>query len=277
MIKKMMANELLVFLLAIVNGCGDGKMDPKEIFTPIQEVPGSAWEKFAEKRIYFGHQSVGYNIIDGIQDLVTENHQIKLKIVEGADPKDLIFPALAHSKVGKNSDPNSKVTEFTRLMDAGLGEKMDIAFLKLCYLDVTAPTDVAAVFAGYKENFSNLKKKYPRTTFIHMTVPLTTLQMGIKAWVKQMIGRSIDGYDDNKKREQFNEKIRKEYAGKEPVFDLAMIESTKPGGSRSSFKHGDQIYYSLVPEYTYDGGHLNEMGRKIVAGNLLVMLANLSK
>lgn len=277
MIKKLMANVFLAFLLAILNGCGDGKMDQKEISTLIQEIPASAWKKLAEKRIYFGHQSVGYNIIDGIQDLVIENPQINLKILESADPKDLTFPALAHSKVGKNTDPKSKVAEFTHLMHAGLGEEVDLAFLKLCYLDVTAHTDVAAVFAGYKDNFSNLKKKYPRTTFIHVTVPLTTLQTGIKAWVKKMIGRSPDGYDNNIKREQYNEELRKAYAGKEPVFDLAMIESTQPGGSRSSFKHEEKIYYSLVPEYTHDGGHLNEMGRRIVAGKLLVLLADLSK
>jgi hypothetical protein len=277
MTRKLMANLLLVFALTLFNGCGDGKMEPKEIFNPIQQVPESAWKKVAAKRIYFGHQSVGYDIIDGIKDLVAENPQIDLKIVESADPKDLIFPALAHSKVGTNSDPNSKVTEFTRFMDSGLGEELDMAFLKLCYVDVTANTDATAVFGGYKEKFSYLKKKYPGTTFIHLTVPLTTLQTGVKAWVKQMIGRSVDGYEDNIKREQINEMIRKEYAGKEPVFDLAMIESTKPGGSRSSFKHEDRNYYSLVPEYTYDGGHLNKMGRRIVAGNLLVLLANLSK
>lgn len=276
MIKILMANVLLVFTLALFHGCGDGKMDQKEISTFIQEIPESTWKKLAEKRVFFGHQSVGFNILDGIKDIEADNHQINLKIVESVDPRDLILPVFAHAKVGRNADPNSKVAAFIQIMDAGLGEELNIALLKLCYLDVTTQTDVAAVFAEYKERFSNLKKKYHRTTFIHVTVPLTTLQTGIKAWVKQVIGRSVDGYDDNIRREQMNEKIREAYAGKEPLFDLALIESTKPGGSRSSFKHEGKIYYSLAPEYTHDGGHLNELGRRIVAEHLLVLLANLS-
>ena len=34
-------------------------------------------------------------------------------------------------------------------------------------------------------------------------------------------------------------------------------------------------YYSLVPEYTNDGAHLNELGRKIVAEGLLNLLASI--
>ena len=40
--------------------------------------------------------------------------------------------------------------------------------------------------------------------------------------------------------------------------------------------HGLKIYYSMAPEYTTDGGHLNETGRKRVAEQLLIFLANLN-
>jgi hypothetical protein len=276
MIKKVMALVSLLILLTSILSCVGDKLDDKQVFSSIQEVPESAWRKLATKHIFFAHQSVGFNIIDGIKDLTAENHQIKINIVESADTKDWAAPVLAHSKVGKNADPNSKFTEFIQFMEAGLGARTDVAFLKLCYIDVTSNTDVDALFSAYKDLVSYLKKRFPATTFVHVTVPLTTLQTGIKAWIKQVIGRSVDGYDDNIRREQINEKIRKEYGGKEPVFDLALIESTRPDGSRASFKHEDGLYYSLAPEYTYDGGHLNETGRKIAAEKLLVLLSNLT-
>ncbi len=61
-----------------------------------------------------------------------------------------------------------------------------------------------------------------------------------------------------------------------PFFDIAKIESTFPDGTRSTFTKDGKTYYSMVPEYTHDGGHLNEMGRKKVAKQFLLLLANLN-
>ena len=40
----------------------------------------------------------------------------------------------------------------------------------------------------------------------------------------------------------------------------------------SFFTVTGKTYYSLISEYTRDGGHLNERGRKIVAEQLLIFL-----
>jgi lysophospholipase L1-like esterase len=109
-----------------------------------------------------------------------------------------------------------------------------------------------------------------------VTAPLTTVQTGIKARIKEIIGKPVGGYKDNIKREQFNEKLRKVYEGNGPVFDLAAIESTYPDGTRAFFKAASGTYPFLVPEYTVDGGHLNAKGRKIVAEQLLIVLAKLN-
>ena len=54
-------------------------MDEKRLmFTSLEGVTESTWKKLAEQRIYFGHQSVGFNIIEGINDIMKENHQIIL-------------------------------------------------------------------------------------------------------------------------------------------------------------------------------------------------------
>ena len=90
-----------------------------------------------------------------------------------------------------------------------------------------------------------------------------------------LLGGHIGGYAGNIKRNEFNDLVRKEYTGKEPVFDLAMVESTYSNGSRNRFKADGNAYSALVPEYSHDGRHLNETGRKKVAEQLLIFLANL--
>jgi hypothetical protein len=246
-------------------------------FPNIKDVPASAWEKLSQKKIYFGHQSVGYNIIDGIKDVMKENPQIKLNIVETSNPADFNLGILAHSRVGKNMDPKSKVNEFVTFLENGIGEKADIAFLKFCYVDIMPNSDVENIFKHYVASMSELKSKYPNITIIHLTTPLTSLQAGPKAWIKKMIGRAIRGVDDNINRKEYNEILMQRYQGKETVFDLAGIESTYSNGSRSSFTKDGNTYYSLAAEYTYDGGHLNEMGRRIVAEHLLIFLVDLAK
>jgi len=243
----------------------------------IHEIPESSWNKLSQKKIYFGHQSVGNNIIKGLEDILKENPQIKLNIVETNNPADFSAPIFAHSHNGKNHDPISKIDAFTDLMDRGTGDNADIAFFKFCFVDITANTDVQKVFAYYKSKMKYLKGKYPKTTLIHITVPLTTVQTGPKAIAKKLIGKPIDGYADNLKRYEFNEFMRREYEGREPLFDLAKIESTLKDGSNLIIKENGKSFQTLVPEYTHDGGHLNETGRKIVAQSLLVFLTELTE
>ncbi len=245
-------------------------------FPSIKDVPASKWENLSQKKIYFGHQSVGFNIIDGIKDVMKENPQIKLNIVETANESDFKVGLFAHSRVGKNVDPKSKTDEFVEFINKGIGGKADAAALKFCYVDIRADTDTKNVFIDYSDSISQLIKKYPDTTIIHFTVPLTTTKTTWKTWIKKLIGKKTWEYDDNIKRNEYNEMLIKKYEGKETVLDIAKIESTFPDGTRSSFTKDRKTYYSMVPEYTYDGGHLNETGRKKVAEQLLILLANLN-
>ncbi|NLW36650.1 MAG: hypothetical protein GXY80_14405 [Syntrophorhabdus aromaticivorans] len=262
-------------VLSVLINCSGGKMDTAKVTLPsVKDVPAGAWQELSQKKIYFGHHSVGFNIINGINDVIKENPQINLKIVETSRMEDFASPLFAHSRVGKNENPKSKCDAFAEFMNKGLGNKADIAFFKFCFVDVTAKTNVDQVFDAYRDTLHSMKKKYPETTFIHVTVPLMVVQAGPRAWVKKIIGRPIDGYGDNILRQQFNEKVRAEYSGKEPIFDLAAIESTLPDGARAVFKKDGRTYPCLSPAYTNDGGHLNEQGRKRVAEQLLILLAH---
>ena len=87
-----------------------------------------------------------------------------------------------------------------------------------------------------------------------------------------MLGKNIYGYTENIKRAQYNKMIKNYYKDK-PIFDIAEVESKYPDGRRESFELHGQTFYALVPQYTYDGGHLNEMGRKVVAKELINVLS----
>ncbi len=105
---------LAIFILSTaLIGCNGGEMSKETIkFPSIKDIPAAKWEKLSQKKIYFGHQSVGFNIIDGIKDLMKENPQIKLNIVETADQSDFKLGLFAHSRVGKNVDSNGNLTGF---------------------------------------------------------------------------------------------------------------------------------------------------------------------
>ena len=253
-------------------------MDHKKVtYSSLKDAPDAAWESLSKKKIYFGHQSVGFNIMDGVQDLMKKYPQIKLQIVETRDSEDIKPGMIAHSRVGKNREPETKMDEFENVLDQGVGRKADAAALKFCYVDMTGNTDVEKHFDEYKNKVETIRKNYPDLNIIHFTVPLTVSKKTWKTWLKQILGKKdIWEYSDNIKRNKYNELLIKEYNGKDPIVDIATIESTKPDGSRQSFEVDGVAYYSLYPGYTMDGGHLNEIGRKKVADQFLLLLANIN-
>jgi hypothetical protein len=274
-------NQVGTYLLIILTlmGCSEGDMETTEtIFRRIKDVPEHLWSKLSSKKIYFGHQSVGYNIIDGIKIIMNENPQIKLNIVL-SDETDNIENAgfFSHSEIGENGKPDSKLGAFKKNMEDGLGNKVDIAFFKFCYVDFKSNTEVKNIFDQYKKIMIELKEKYPNVAFIHVTSPLTIPQEGIlvniKNSIKRMIGKPVSRIEDNTKRDEFNALLKSEFKSKDPVFDLAQIESTYPENRIAVFSYEGKKYPHLVQNYTDDGGHLNQAGSKIVAEQLLIFLA----
>ena len=222
---------------------------------------------------FFGHQSVGKNILDGIND-ISESVANKINIVESRVVNENAV-ALYHANVGKNVDPRSKINDFRELIENGIGGKADVAFFKFCYIDFNQDTDVKSTFLNYQQTMKSLKENYPQTIFIHFTVPLVEARLGLKGYVKKIIGRYDTKREGNIKRNQFNTMLKAEYEGKEPIFDLAGIESTYPDGKNETFEKDGRTYYALAPLYTNDGSHLNKTGRKVVASKLLYFLASI--
>jgi len=264
---------LLTILISTLIACDGGGM-AENINHSGLKISAADIEKLVNAKIYFAHQSVGYNILDGIRDVLGKYDET-LNIVETTDVSKLTGSFFAHSSIGENTRPITKITEFYNNMNNGMGQSVDIAFLKLCYVDINSETDVDSLFKEYQSIFNKLKLQYPQITFIHFTDPLVAQQTGLKAFIKKILGRQLSGVEDNLRRQEYNELLRAAYSGKEPLFDIAEIESTKPDGSRNVHSLNGKKYFSMVPEYTSDGGHLNVDGRDQIAEKLIKFISEL--
>lgn len=245
-------------------------------FKKIEDVPVVQWEKLAQKKIYFAHQSVGFNIIDGINEIIQETHQIKLKIIETRKIDNLFNGTFAHSKIGENNKPITKIDDFVGVLDNALNGLPDIAFLKLCYVDMSPQIDVKKTFMYYKDAIRKLRIGHPDLIIIHFTIPLTTQAITWKTKLKKLLGKEPWEFTNNIKRNQFNNLLLMEYGYEGLIFDIAGYEATQQNGSKSTFTFKGKQYLSMNPAYSSDGGHLNELGRKIIAEQLLIFLAERS-
>jgi len=226
--------------------------------------------KLANKKIYFAHQSVGGNIIEGLREILDSNPEEKLNIIKSTDSKILDKPALMHTYIGENGDPLYKIDEFKRTIFDGIGDKVDIAMMKFCYLDINKTTDIDEVFQAYKSAIDQIHEKFPEVKIVHLTVPLTVHDGGIRGFIKRIMGRP----DNNIMRQRYNDKIAMEYRDREPIFDIAKLESTLANGQRVENREGDLTYYSLAPVYAADNGHLNRYGRLMAAKNFAEFLSS---
>ena len=231
----------------------------------------AAIQRLASQRIYFAHQSVGGNIMSGLESILS-GRDTALKVVKSNDPNSVAGPALVHFDVGKNEDPASKNADLLRVLDARPKPDSAMVLLKYCYIDVNLGTDIDKVFEGYRQTVAQVRAKHPDVTLVHVTMPLTVDASGPKATINHLIGRPTFR-DVNAKRNRFNALLRKEYAT-EPLFDLARLESTRPDGSRQQATHKGETVYAMAPEYTNDGGHLTPEAQKQIASQFLSMLAS---
>ena len=266
---------ITMFILLALAGCEkqtvESRITGKEVVLNDQQI-----RNLSSKKIFFGHQSVGDNIVQGIRDVMESDPRLRMNLISSADPQAVPGSAFVEAHIGVNRNPGSKTEAFNQVIDKGFGKQGGIALYKYCYIDFGSGTDVAQVFSNYRKGITELHQKYPSLTVVHSTVPLTSDQPSktIKDRIKDVL-RKLAGRDANVKRNEFNRMLKDAYGSKEPIFDLAEIESTHPDGSRSFFSRGTQKVYTLAPEFTTDGGHLNELGRRRLAERLLFLLANL--
>lgn len=226
-------------------------------------------QRLSRERIYFAHQSVGANILQGVEELAGEAG-VPIRMIRADRVSDVPAASFGHTFIPENGAPLEKLENFR----AALGSApVDLALLKFCYVDITGDTDVRALFARYRETLAELQRAHPRTIFVHVTAPLTTVQTGWKSLLKRLLGRAPYGVTENAKRDEYNRLLRAAYAGREPVFDLARVESTAPDGTPVEVQWDGVPVPALAEAYTQDGGHLNAQGRRRAARELIAVLA----
>jgi hypothetical protein len=241
------------------------------------DLTGEQRARLSSRKIFFGHQSVGADILSGIKELAVGDSTVVLRVVRSAEPASISGPALVESPIGTNGDPSSKAKAFAAALARGVGSDQGVggvAMYKYCYLDFDASTDVPKIFREYREGIDRLKAANPGLTIVHITVPLTSGEAPARALIKRILGKPTV-LDANAKRNQFNALLRQTYRSREPLFDLAALESTLADGTRSFAARGADTVYTLATEYTDDGGHLNARGRRHVAVSFLDLLASL--
>ena len=239
------------------------------------DVPAAAARKLAQRRVFFGHQSVGSDIVAGLEAIAREQPDLGLRVVEGRSAEVLAAPGFAHALNGQNGQPLTKLHDFAEALEkGGLGSRADIALFKFCYVDFRPGTDVDAIFAAYRATLARLRAAFPLVTFVHVTSPLVVVQRGPRALLKRLLGKRPAGAEENVLRERYNALLRAEYSGREPLFDLAAVESTLPDGRPVRFEDGGATYPALAREYASDGKHLNVVGSRRAAAYLLRTLAS---
>jgi hypothetical protein len=215
-------------------------------------------------RVFFGHQSVGMNILDGTRAVYAAHGMAAPKIEQEATTPSSEGGFINHAFIGENGNPLLKIQDFDKKLHSGLAGSVDVAMMKLCYVDITSDTNVDEVLAAYSSTMADLQRDYPDVTFVYATVPLTTdpgLLQTVKRWVKRS---SQSEQADNVARERLNGMIRRSYSGSH-LFDLAAAESTAPDGSRTVGTDDGQQYYRLYDGHAADNGHLNGAGAEVVA------------
>lgn len=223
-------------------------------------------------RFLFTHHSVGVNILAGISRLDAEaGGGLRVALLDEAERLD--GPVLAHGGGGRNTEPRSKIDHFAETIRRSPGVRPRLALMKLCYVDFDPRTDVDGLLAHYRRTLEALEAEHPEIRFAHVTVPLFRRPTDLKSRLRRLLGKEV--WDDaaNARRSEYNARLRQAFAG-DPIFDLAAAEARGPDGQVVTYERGGVVIPTLHPAYTDDGGHLNELGQRVVGAAAIRFLAD---
>ena len=233
---------LLASLLACGASSGGGGPDTRTTAEQLVALKGHA--------IYFGHQSVGHYVMQGVDYWIGATGDGPQR---SGDLSQAGTGWWIDGYVGSNEYPLTKLADFQANVAAHCAD-LDIAFMKFCYVDSayfegTIQTP-ATLLAAYDDMVAAVHGTCPSVQLVHLTMPLET--------------------SGNAEREAYNDLLRAEYGSQ--VFDIALLESTKPDGTRARDEANVPVLYA---DYTDDGGHPDTSESQTLAAALIAHLAGL--
>jgi hypothetical protein len=191
-----------------------------------------------ERRVLWGHQSVGENLLGGARQLGFEFRSVS----RGADYGEARW---GEAGVADNGDPERKIRSFVELMvGGGIGRRVEAASFKFCWVDFDTGTDVEELGDEYDAAMRDVQARFPSVRLLHVTPPLTT-----------------DEPELNGVRWRFGRELIRRHRDTGLVFDLGAVISTDASGQQC--KTGNQR--RLCPGWASDSGHLNDDGSQRAA------------
>lgn len=229
----------------------------------------------SQARVFFGHHSVGNNILKGVRGLAARAG-VPIRVEEvtaaGAVPAGT---GLFHGEIGENYDPDAKMGDFAIALGAPGEARYDVATFKFCYVDLGENSKERSpdkLFKRYAAIMNTIEAEHPNVKVLHSTMPLMAEPPGKKTRLKRLFGMSTSTDGTNIDRNEFNRLARGQYSASS-LLDIARFEATRPDGSVAGFTSGGQEMEMLALEYSSDGGHLNDQGQEHVAAAFLHRIA----
>jgi hypothetical protein len=203
-------------------------------------LPSTEKNKVRAAKVFFGHQSVGANTLEGVEAL-------GFTVQEIASASDYATPKIGHAYLESNTEPLRKLQSFERFLGR-IGGSVQVAAMKLCWIDFEASTNLGTIETRYETTIAALKSSSPTVTFLHITPPIKTDEPAVNA-----------------KRLQFGDWLKSTYKNEAIVLDLAVIQSTRVNGSVCA----SGATRVMCSEYASDEGHLNAQGQARAAKGFL--------
>ena len=128
------------------------------------------------------------------------------------------------------------------------------------------------LFNAYRDTVETIQFEHPDVALVHTTIPLTTVESGFKGRTLRYLGRATRR-EEAVARHRYNELLRAEFGGVEPIFDIAQVQATSRDGTISAFTSDGGRIETLAADNTSDGTRLNPACRRAAAGVLLDVLS----
>ena len=225
-----------------------------------------------KKRVLFVHDAVGADITAAFAQVYQQANLPAPQVARWSQVTRTKGPVFAEVGAGRDGDTRAKLGTFAQLVNDAPQRSIDVALMDFSSADVSADTDIAALFNQYVATMDSLEGAHPDITFVYTTVPVTTenswKQMDAGA-VTGLLGATQPMWQSNIARERYNALVRQRYASSGKLFDIAALQARIKGNKVAAKQHEGDSFYVMYPGLaSNDGRRLNATGSSRLATEL---------